>query len=284
MSVYRGILTQIMQKQEIIYKVVAVVSSTKGRVGSDEEKLYYPMASDITNDTPKKLVSYPGIQSFVGGIDFPKHKLSPSCPAIVQGRITGYILKDAEELSSQTVDTDQLTEFSEEGNDEVILFIGQDIEVREPVASASHKMMDCSEIYRAIQPASLDAFLMVWRDINFKYPKGVYQYASTRFKCDLISDSAIHRHLVVCKRLAISVNFLCSIMSTVAGFIFMIGACELGVSDPTLSNLFLSGSCLYICGSIYSLYQAWRSANIDWNQIKFCRLALCHKAGCKIRT
>ena len=244
--------------------------------------------SDIS-DTPKKkalhkrMVSFPGIHTLVRGIDFPKHKLSPSCPTIGQrpGLRYSYIPKDVEKISIQTVVTDQLTEFSEEVNDDLILLIGQDIEVKEALASTlSHEMMDCSEVYKAIkQPTDLDLFLKVWRDINYKCPNGINQYASSRFKYDLVS-SALKRHLAVCRRLAASANFLCSIFSTMAGFIFMIGACELKVSDLFLSNLFLSGSCLYFCASTYSLFQAWMRANKDWNRIQFCRHALCRRAGC----
>jgi len=281
-----------MQTQEIILKLVAVADTNK-TFGSDEEEQYYTMATSDITDTPKKkalhherMISFPGIHSLFSGIDFPKHKLSPSCPTIGQGSGLRYIPKDVEKLSIQTVVTDQLTEFSEDDvNDDLILLIGQDIEVKEPLSNIlCHDMMDCSEVYKMIQqPTSLDLFLKVWRDINSKCPNGINQYASSRFEYDLVS-SALKRHLAVCKQLAASANFLCSILCTVAGFIFMIGACELKVSDLFLSNLFLSGSCLYIWCSTYSLFQAWKSANRDWNRIQFCRRTLCQRAGCITRT
>ena len=142
-----------MHTQEIILKLVAVVDTNKTFVSNEEEQCYTMVTSDITDSTPKKkalherMVSFPGIHTLVRCIDFPKHKLSPSCPTIGQrpGLRYSYIPKDLK-ISIQTVVTDQTTEFSEEVNDDLILLIGQDIEVKEPLASTlSHEMMDCSE-------------------------------------------------------------------------------------------------------------------------------------------
>ena len=224
-----------------------------------------------------------------------RHNRSPTCPTFMLREVDiQFDPQNAEKASLRTLDTEQLTGSIEESAFDAKPIIGRDILVEEArsdlLVTSGQCQMNCCEVYASLGgQINLDMFIQVLYDIN---PNGNNKIQLTDI-CRYVSEnsrSELHRyrllrHLSVCRTLLSSLSFYIAIMYTIAGAFFTIGACgNTGLSNFKIQNMFLSASCLYLCGSAYSLCQAWKDANAEWANLQFSRLALQHTAFSEIKS
>jgi hypothetical protein len=79
-------------------------------------------------------------------------------------------------------------------------------------------------------------------------------------------------------------SFHVALLYAVGGFLFTIGACNIGLSSAVVQNLFLSGSSIYLCGSAFVMYKTILNASKDWALLQTSRSALYHKAFCDVES
>ena len=77
-----------------------------------------------------------------------------------------------------------------------------------------------------------------------------------------------NHNLKLCQEIAMSSSFCIAALYTVAGALFTIGAIDAGFTHDTIQNIFLSGSCLYFCGSSFVLFKQWRTARSSWDSLQ----------------
>ena len=75
-------------------------------------------------------------------------------------------------------------------------------------------------------------------------------------------------NLTVWQEIAMSTGFGIALLYTVAGMLFTIGSIDAGLPEDAVQNMFLAGSCIYLCGGTFSLYQQWKAARSSWNTLQ----------------
>lgn len=68
--------------------------------------------------------------------------------------------------------------------------------------------------------------------------------------------------------------FYISVLYAAAGFLFTISELQFGFSASSLQNIYLTGSTLYLCGSIGILGRAWMNVSNEWDLLQQSRMAL----------
>ena len=186
-------------------------------------------------------------------------------------------------ISVRTAVTEQMSDEGSNSNSTSIT--GRDFQRQDsmPETTRMYLYQDCSEVYSVLEPVNLDIFLEIWRAMSQGGTKSlchddIFRYVTENSRRGNL-PLRLYWHLSVCQKLLVQPAFYVAIMYAVAGVFFTVGVFDLGWSDSTLSNVFLSASCQYLCGSSYSLYQVWRSANSDWDLLQSCRLSLLRKAS-----
>jgi hypothetical protein len=91
-------------------------------------------------------------------------------------------------------------------------------------------------------------------------------------------DMSLHEQFAKKTRLwqetVMTTGFCIAILYTVAGIFFTIGAIDTGLPGDVVQNMFLSGSCIYVCAGVFCLYQQWKFARSSWHTLQSVVLAL----------
>ena len=197
------------------------------------------------------------------------HKISPSCPE--------YQFKS---LSVTTCETQSLTDTDYTNIDDQIsiltTFLGKDIDLARELKCKAYSQQHCLD--------ALVSFVMDQPDLEGSFRVIEQLSKSEAIDTTTISQLSPDKTLNETRRSAFTKQFYLptfyiSIFYSVAGFLFTISELPLGFTSSTLQNIYLTGSCLYFCGSIGILYRAWVDVCNEWHQLEHSRMTL-HNMTC----
>jgi hypothetical protein len=178
------------------------------------------------------------------------------------------------EQESKTLDTELMTHFT--GSVGADRIIGKDIlslDGSDPSLTGRRFHIDCQELYNYLEgPIQFDVFVHAVRTIIEDKRSAAVPFSEFSTETWWISS-----HVNVIQKLIMLPSFYIAIMYAVAGAFFTFGAYEDKMPVSTVQNMFLAASSLYLCGSTYSLYQAWKTTKNKWSLLHSCQLALHHK-------
>ena len=222
---------------------------------------------------------------------FAGHKRAPTCPPAFLGIFDFTLdldLDDIDERSAGTCDTVLMTasDFAMEkvsiGCDKSL--VGRDISL----SLKRQNQLDCYDVYISFGGGhtTFDASTRVLKQVN---NDGKIHLQDIR---RIVSESSqkhakknfVSHHVAICKNLLELPSFHVALLYAVGGFLFTIGACNIGLSSAVVQNLFLSGSSVYLCGSAFVMYKTILNASKDWALLQTSRSALYHKAFCDVES
>lgn len=197
------------------------------------------------------------------------HRRSPTCPAD--------IFKRASVITCDTGDTESLTNtlctVADDQTDHQITpwtsFLGKDIMLKAVPKQKAH--MPCYDAFVSFSRNEVDL------DRSFRVVKRLSQSNLIDITC--IRDMAHKKSHKELQKAALLQQFelpalYISIAYTFGGLMFTVGECALGLSPMAIQNIYLTGSCLYFCGSAGVLYRAWLNVKNEWNLLQESRMAL----------
>ncbi len=184
----------------------------------------------------------------------PKHTKEPSlhrhdtCPVMIHiDRLDGDMKCRAESL--KTLDTDSLKSHED---DYKLSWRTSDCSLENSTCSPSPSHDDVYALLSLSDaPINLDVFVQVLLQEQF-------------------ANKVKYHNLNLWQEIAMSTSFYIAVLYTVAGLLFTIGAIIDAVffTHDAVQNIFLSGSCIYFCGSSFVLFKQWQSARSSWDSLQ----------------
>jgi len=184
------------------------------------------------------------------------------------------VLQDTE-YESNTLDTELMTQST--GSIGAGPIIGKDmlsLDGSDSLLPGRRFQIDCQELYNYLEgPINIDVFVHAVQAIIQDRTSTAVHFSEYATETWWISS-----HIKAVQKLVMLPSFYIAIMYAVAGALFTDGAYDYKMPKSTVQNMFLMASSLYLGGSTYSLYKAWKTTNNEWYLFHSCRLALHHKA------
>lgn len=180
----------------------------------------------------------------------PSHKRQNTCPVMIRIELDADTFpkeKKPQECSAEswkTIDTESLTSMS-------------DCSLENNVCSPSY-----DEVYASLSTEAsvdVDTFLQALKGL---YVEGQMQKSLHEQFASKVNNLTLYREIIA------SPSFYVAVLYTVAGVLFTIGALDIGLRQNAVQNIFLTGSCIYFCGGIFSLFKQWKAARSSWDTLQ----------------